>query len=165
MLEIFVGIFYVHFLCNLRFYRNKESRWVGKHYVLHDAFWSTATCRGSSSSLFFNLQSNLGSSCTARPCNNKGNLGSCTARRQDPDNYRTGYLIMIFISFVQKSVIFVPRGHRQKYAGKDFSYCTSKIDYMMNAIVAISDTSYMKSKFLILTYSFWTIYLQRLSII
>ena len=31
----------------------QESRWAGKHHVLHDAFRSTATCRGSS--LFFFL--------------------------------------------------------------------------------------------------------------
>ena len=33
----------------------KESRWARKHHVLHDAFWSTTICVGSSSSLFFNL--------------------------------------------------------------------------------------------------------------
>ena len=90
----------------------KESQWAGKHHVPHDAFWSTATCRCSSSStpsLFF--QDPGHSSLHARhplatrsldgpesimssmmlsglPCN-KRNLGSCTARRQDPDNYRT----------------------------------------------------------------------------
>ena len=31
----------------------QESRWAGKHHVLHDAFRSTATCRGSS--VFFFL--------------------------------------------------------------------------------------------------------------
>ena len=31
----------------------QESRWAGKHHVQHDAFRSTATCMGSSSSLFF----------------------------------------------------------------------------------------------------------------
>ena len=51
---------------------HKESQWARKHHVF----------------IFTLLQSNLGS-CTARPCNNKGNLASCTARRQDPDNYRT----------------------------------------------------------------------------
>ena len=39
-------------------YIPEESRWAGKHHVLHDAFRSTATCRGglhssSSSFLFF----------------------------------------------------------------------------------------------------------------
>ena len=36
------------------------------------------------------LQSNLGS-CNAKPCNDKGNLGSWTAKRQDSDNYRTAF--------------------------------------------------------------------------
>ena len=31
----------------------QESRWAGKHHVLHDAFRSTATCRRGSSLFFF----------------------------------------------------------------------------------------------------------------